>query len=359
MTGALRDDSLRRRTVRATPNEMVRTGPIALIESAYAVESTVHEWLDGLASAARVAFRRNVGAYALTYDASDIANCTFGPLVSSGIDSPKLLRLLRHDLPRAYHAAPQVVDAVFRKTSYGPSARLPLVGALVKARSRLIQWSGADILGLNGVNVDGRGLHIGVLVPSSAASHTGSDLLARLSSHLAAAFRLRAKLGADVLADAAAIIDARGRIAHATGAARLPEARRSLAEAAARIDSLRSTVANRDPERAVEQWRALVDARWSLVDHFEHDGKRYIVAHRNDPTVAPFALLTARERQVVALAALGHANKMIGYELGISVSTAGVLLSRAAKKLGTHSRAELIAAYDARNARRRAQGPDE
>jgi DNA-binding CsgD family transcriptional regulator len=153
------------------------------------------------------------------------------------------------------------------------------------------------------------------------------------------------------LEGADAILGAGGRLEHATGAAKLPDARQALADAGARIDRLRGAVGKRDPERAVAQWKALVDARWSLVDHFERDGRRYLLAHRNDASVPPIALLSARERQAVALAVLGHANKMIGYELGISVSTASVLLSRAAKKLGVRTRAALIAAYATRSRR--------
>jgi DNA-binding CsgD family transcriptional regulator len=97
----------------------------------------------------------------------------------------------------------------------------------------------------------------------------------------------------------------------------------------------------------VAQWKALVDARWSLVDHFERDGKHFILAERNDPIAGGIALLSDRERQVVALAAVGHANKMIAYELGISVSTVGVLLARAAKRVGVRSRKKLVAAYAA------------
>jgi DNA-binding NarL/FixJ family response regulator len=76
----------------------------------------------------------------------------------------------------------------------------------------------------------------------------------------------------------------------------------------------------RDPARAVAAWKGLVDARWSLVDWFDSDGSSYLLAHRNDGPLAPLELLTERERQVVALAALGLANKMIAYELGIATS---------------------------------------
>lgn len=57
--------------------------------------------------------------------------------------------------------------------------------------------------------------------------------------------------------------------------------------------------------------------------------------------------LTAREHQAVRHAALGHSNKLIAYEMGISPSTVGVLLHRAAHKLGTTTRDELVARFAA------------
>jgi DNA-binding CsgD family transcriptional regulator len=101
----------------------------------------------------------------------------------------------------------------------------------------------------------------------------------------------------------------------------------------------------RDPDAAVAAWKGLVSTRWSLVDHFESDGKRYVLAHRNDVALSGFEALTARERQALGFAALGHGNKLIAYELGVAPSTVAVLLHRAARKLGASSRAELIATY--------------
>ncbi len=132
----------------------------------------------------------------------------------------------------------------------------------------------------------------------------------------------------------------------AADAAKLPEARAALARAAVRIDDLRTRTRKRDPERAIEAWKVLITARWSLVDHFERDGARYLLAQRNDPELAPIGLLSKRERQVAALAALGHHDKMIAYELGITGSTARVLLSRAARRLGTRTRGELVKWYE-------------
>jgi DNA-binding NarL/FixJ family response regulator len=84
--------------------------------------------------------------------------------------------------------------------------------------------------------------------------------------------------------------------------------------------------------------------------------RRELVAQagrRNDPAPhrsagalggAPRIELTPRERQVAEFAAIGHSNKEIAYELGVSASTVGVLLMRAASKLGVASPADLVRA---------------
>jgi len=56
----------------------------------------------------------------------------------------------------------------------------------------------------------------------------------------------------------------------------------------------------------------------------------------------PLERLTARERDVVARALRGCANKVIAYDLGLAHSTVRVLMARAAIKLGAHSREELL-----------------
>jgi DNA-binding CsgD family transcriptional regulator len=54
--------------------------------------------------------------------------------------------------------------------------------------------------------------------------------------------------------------------------------------------------------------------------------------------------LTAREAEACRLARLGHNNKSIAYEMGITASTVGVLLHNAARKLNAKSRLELLEA---------------
>jgi DNA-binding CsgD family transcriptional regulator len=108
------------------------------------------------------------------------------------------------------------------------------------------------------------------------------------------------------------------------------------------IDRARGKLRRIDVDEALGEWKGLVDGRWSLIDKFDPDGKRFVLARRNEPGVRGLALLTERERHVVAYAALGHSDKLITYELGLAGSTVRVLLARAARKLGARTRDELI-----------------
>lgn len=84
---------------------------------------------------------------------------------------------------------------------------------------------------------------------------------------------------------------------------------------------------------------------WAIVQRFVHDGFRYQVRRQPVGEENAFRRLTARETQVIELVYDGSSNKEAAYTLGLAPSTVGVLLSRAAAKLGASSRQELIAAY--------------
>jgi DNA-binding CsgD family transcriptional regulator len=93
----------------------------------------------------------------------------------------------------------------------------------------------------------------------------------------------------------------------------------------------------------VKSLKGLVDGRWTLVDHYESEGKRYVVARENAPKPPGPPRLSQREQQVVALAVLGRTNKLIAYELGLAASTVRVLMARASAKLRVATRSELVA----------------
>jgi DNA-binding NarL/FixJ family response regulator len=85
-------------------------------------------------------------------------------------------------------------------------------------------------------------------------------------------------------------------------------------------------------------------AGWSVVHTYQADGAQYVLVRREDSPKPPRAL-SCRESQALALAVLGRSNKVIAFEMGASASTVGVLLHRAARKLGSRTRAELLAGF--------------
>jgi len=194
------------------------------------------------------------------------------------------------------------------------------------------------MLGINGLDPSWRGCMLAIAVRRTSQSARTAHIWQRLAAHISAGNRLRTRLealsngGVDPLSQAEAVLTPNGKVEHATGPAEPRDAREALREALARIDAARSE--GEDARRCVDLWHGLVGGRWSLVDHFERDGKRYYLAHKNDPELAADRELTPRERLVLGYAELGNSNKLISYSLGLSSSTVSTLLGRARKKLG-------------------------
>jgi DNA-binding NarL/FixJ family response regulator len=110
----------------------------------------------------------------------------------------------------------------------------------------------------------------------------------------------------------------------------------ALRARAREIDRSRQPGDRDDPTRI---WNGIIAGKWFIVDRFDEDGRRYVIARVN--TVPQ--RLTARERRVLALAARGDSNKVIAYELGVSITTVSTEVSRIMVKLGLESRCELVA----------------
>src|SRR5262249_38814165 len=71
-----------------------------------------------------------------------------------------------------------------------------------------------------------------------------------------------------------------------------------------------------DPDLALPERRALMAAHWTLLEHWENDGKHFVLVQRNDAAVFGFETLTPRERQALGLVARGLSNKCVAYEMG-------------------------------------------
>ena len=92
----------------------------------------------------------------------------------------------------------------------------------------------------------------------------------------------------------------------------------------------------------MESWEGLVDGRWSLVDRFDTDGRRFVVAVKNDPAHPDPRGLTTREREIAEFVGLGRSTKQIGYTLGVSLSAVTNLTAQAQEKLGLSSRSSSL-----------------
>ena len=91
----------------------------------------------------------------------------------------------------------------------------------------------------------------------------------------------------------------------------------------------------------LETWHALWGGRWTLVDSFDKDGKRWLVAKENNASSSSSDSLQPRERDVALGAAAGRSLKLMAYELGLPLGTVASTLSRVMRKLRVRSRAEL------------------
>lgn len=164
----------------------------------------------------------------------------------------------------------------------------------------------------------------------------------RLAIHLAAGFRLAGRRDSADAPDVEAVVAAGGSVVHASGPAEMSDERELLRSAARDLDRLRTRAGRRDPAAALELWHGLLSGRWSLVEHFDSDGKRFLLARRNDPASPHPKGLSGRQRQVAFYASLGWSNSEIGYALGVSENTVSTHLQHGLAKLGLGTRAELV-----------------
>jgi DNA-binding CsgD family transcriptional regulator len=215
------------------------------------------------------------------------------------------------------------------------------------------------------VDLDRTGFLLSLGIPDrSKVTSSVRRNLRRIATHMLAALRLRRRLGAagvearsqpapPPLESAAALLSPRGVLLHATGEASLADARRALTTAVMNVERARKS-SRHDAREALQLWRGLVSARWTLVDQIDARGTRYIVARENSPGATDLPKLTHTERCVVAYAARGFSMKEIAYTLGLADTTVRVLMMRAVRRSGLRNRNELLVLAKAAADRERA-----
>lgn len=316
---------------------------LAIVETAYRLDGSTDEWLTTVLHAARPTLERGLGLVGMRFRVTEESKLEFdGPPAVVG-PVPAAFEEFCFRTPSAL-GPPQVRNTwahpLALDTSSAARAREPGVEELFDAeRSRLAERVYAagvrDSVVAKMVDADRNGCLLGAPLPRECSAQAGEEARWRLvMAHLMAALRLRRRLARG---DGDAVVAPDGRVVHAQSGARPRSARDALRRAALAVDRARSSKGRRDPDAALQAWQGLVSGRWSLVDRFDSDGRRYLIARRNDPTVAWPSSLSERERQVAAFAALGHTNKRIAYTLGLSPSTVSSHLRSAMRRLGVES----------------------
>jgi DNA-binding CsgD family transcriptional regulator len=212
---------------------------------------------------------------------------------------------------------------------------------------------GKDGLEITAVDPNGLGVHILAELPKvTKLAGCIRERWQMLAAHVCAGHRLRRAIAASgsngqaktpLPHNAEAVVDPkRFEVTDATGPAKAHGVGAMLRDAAIQGDRARGRLRSDHPHEALEIWKALVQGRWSLVDWFDTDGRRFVLAVPNPPGVVDPRGLTEREMQAVTYASFGHSNKLIAYQLGISGARVSTLLSTSMRKLGARTLPQLV-----------------
>ncbi len=311
---------------------------IALIEAGYHLEGSEESWLNNVLEQAAPLFDRGFWPCLCTYRFT---------ATTTNIEHVVSQAPFKH----ITKATPETVDYVFRSGKTISTMSDLIFSHCPKERTAFLRNTFGifrDGLGIKAFSGTGKGLGFFLcLLKTSTSTVLERRRWPLMASHLGAGLRLRA-LTASITLDAKpveGILDASGKLFDARDRAMETSAREALREAVRRIDHIRTRAGRSDPDAAMEAWEGLVEGRWSLVDHFDTDRRRFVVAIKNDPTYPDPRGLTMRERQVAEFVGLGHSCKEISYTLGVSQSAVTNCTARAQNKLGLSSLPELVAFF--------------
>lgn len=320
---------------------------LEIVRVAYSGSSSPHDLLERVARTAQPVLDQGDGVFACLVNSSATGEVVFTDPILLGCQ-PRIWELARESSTRL---TPQEREANLRKPQAFAtvSERLGPNGTFVR------HWMYAgyrdcglsDFALLTNMDVDGRGMVLGAPLKRLRASSPRERRQWNLvGAHLRSALRLCSRsptIGGSLPSDTEAVVTPDGHVRD-----QLKEhdssARTALRHATLSIERARQlpTRTKVDSVEALALWRALVAGRWSLVDHFDSDGKRFLVARPNEPSpAAVLEALTPREAQVLAYARMGHSNKLIAYELGLSPAAISEHLHLAMLKLAIRDPSEI------------------
>jgi DNA-binding CsgD family transcriptional regulator len=320
---------------------------ISVVEAAYDLESDERGWLNDLIRRAAPRLDRGFGVSLSTYAPGRPP----GESLLETLGMPENVKTAMLS-----YAVDEYADFQRANTAWGARRVETFTQRIGLSQAEAATYRGfvkrmhpvgvMDFFGVLSLDPSGHAIWFGAPMPDlRRPTSQESATWTRIAAHVTAGARLRRTLlsQADGHASPEAVLSPSGEVQHAESSAQGRTARDILREAALRMDRARSKKVRVDSDEALKLWSALVGGRWSLVDRFDRDGRRFIVAHRNEPRVSDPRALSARERQVLAFLASGDSLKMTAYSLGISMTSVSRHRATAMKKLGIKSAAEVLA----------------
>jgi DNA-binding CsgD family transcriptional regulator len=207
----------------------------------------------------------------------------------------------------------------------------------------------ADALLINAIDPNGRGAYVAIFLrEQSKLDGADRERWEMLGAHLTAGHRVWAGVVAakspstPLPCGAEAVVDPKTfQVTDTAGRAKDRGTTAMLRDSARQVDRARGRLRKTDPDEALQTWWALMHGRWSMVDWFDSDGRRFVLGIPNPPDLGDPRGLTERELQVATYAARGETGKLIGYRLGIPRGTVSHELNAAMRKLGVKTQAEL------------------
>lgn len=311
------------------------SGYHAVVRAGYRIEREDGAWLQGIADAMETCIGAATGAYIVDPDHPGFLREM--RITGQGLEgwiAPSIeahAALPRDLLLSMYGSGPFVTP--WSERVHRLRARVP-DGAwfLDRAEETMIATQSNDVLGVFGGSPNG-GVMCTVALSRSIAPRT-RWALQRVAVHLAAAFRLREARSTEV----DAVLDQSGRVLDRAAPIPEDEVRRAVTEMSAA-----QRLAETDADGAIAVWRGLVSGRWTLLHATEERSRRVLLLRRNEVDgTAGNDPVTRRISSVIGLAARGHSNKLIAYELGLPMSTVASDLRIGLERLGLRDRRELV-----------------
>jgi DNA-binding CsgD family transcriptional regulator len=331
----------------------MKSDAISIVEAAYDCESDGRAWFRRLLEHAAPKLDRGFGvtisSYAPNMRPEDLSFET-----TMGKEAFDALFAMTAAHPEIFHRTFSLTAPSL--ASHGTSSsRLGLTVEQARSWAPFVRYMHPigvhDVVGVTACDVTGHTIFIAAPSPDlRRPAHRECAIWSRIAAHISAGARLRRAFpdvpNGDLSEGADAVLSPSGSVTHAETPAQSSSARESLRRAAKAIDRARSK-ARPNEDEALDLWQGLVAGRWSLFDRFDTDGRRFLIARKNDPDVTDPRALTRRERQVLAYAAMGHSLKLIAYSLGISTSSVSTTRKSAMRKLGLRTHADVVRLFAA------------